>query len=191
MDNARRYAVFGILDASAALLVRPLQVRVAAKTGNDLALRFPIHVTLRGRFWAPPEAVTEAFQRAGGDGWTACELMLSGPVFRAPDLLWLSVEMVGTGYSELVQLHEHLERALEPVVSRDETLSVHRGAGYRPHVTLAWGATEDAIHHWELPAIRSAQAELKGVTLAEYPESWPAAGTVEPVCWWEKSKRAV
>ncbi len=185
MDNARRYAVFGILDASTALLVRPLQERIAVRTGNDLALRFPIHVTLRGRFWAPPEAVTEAFQRARGDRWTACELMLSGPVFRAPDLLWLSVEMVGTGYSELVRLHEHLERALEPVVSRDETLSVHRGAGYRPHVTLAWGATEAEE---SLIAAYTLRAILSGVILAEYPERWPASGTVQPVCWWEGSQ---
>jgi hypothetical protein len=191
MDNARRYAVFGILDASTALLVRPLQVRVATKTGNDLALRFPIHVTLRGRFWGLPDAVTETFQMASIEGWTACELTLSGPVFRAPDLLWLSVEMVGAGYSELVRLHENLERALKPVVSRDETLSAHSGVGYRPHVTLAWGATEEAIHHWELPAMHSVRAELAGVTLAEYPETWPASGTVEPVCWWEKSKGSV
>jgi len=118
-------------------------------------------------------------------------LTLSGPVFRAPDLLWLSVELVGAGRSELVCLHEHLERALEPVVSRDETLSAHRGAGYRPHVTLAWGAVEDAIHRWELPAIHSVRAELADVVLAEYPETWPASGTVEPVCRWEKSKNPV
>lgn len=188
MLASRRYAVFGLLDDSAALLVRPLQERVAATTDNDLALRFPVHITLRGRFWGTPETVTEAFRRAGCPTVTACELMLHGPVFRPPDLLWLSVEPLGVGHSELVRLHKHLERALKPVMSLDETLPTHAGAGYRPHVTLAWGATDDAVRRWDLPAVHSIRAQLADVVLAEYPDTWPTSGTVQPVCWWGRSE---
>ena len=41
----KRYAVFGVLDSHAAAVVRPLQHRLVEITGNNLALRFPVHVT--------------------------------------------------------------------------------------------------------------------------------------------------
>jgi hypothetical protein len=188
MQTPRRYAVFGVLDDSTALLVRPLQEQITARTGNDLARRFPVHVTLRGRFWGLPAAVSEAFQQAGREGWTKCDLKLSGPAFQPPNLLWLSVELDGTGYSELLRLHKQLEVALKPVLRLDETLPAHAGTGYQPHVTLAWGATEEAVHLWGLPEIHSAHAKLAGVVLAEYPDAWPTSGTVRLVGRWDPPK---
>jgi hypothetical protein len=180
--SPRRYAVFGLLDAPTAAVVRPIQRRLATVTGSDLALRFPVHVTLRGRFWAEPASVAGALRGFDPGREWAAELPFGVPVFRDPDMLWLPVDSGGPGFECLLRLHTLLTAALREVVVREETLPAHTGSGYSPHVTLAWGATRETPSALD-PEHRTIviKATLASVVVAEYPASWPAAGPVIPV----------
>ena len=178
MMSLRRFAAFGLLDPLTAATIRPLQERLAAATGNDRALRFPVHVTLRGRFWGDPVQVRDAFEEAALPGAARIALRLNGPVFRHPDLLWLAAQAV-PGPCGLTWLHEVLAAALAQAVVRDETASGHAGAGYRPHITLGWGATEETLQSGAeeiLPV--DIHADVVAVVLGIYPDSWPDSGRV-------------
>jgi hypothetical protein len=176
-----RYAVFGLLDATTAGVVRPLQQRLTAITGNDLALRFPVHVTLRGRFWAERESVGNVLRELDLGDKPVGELSLHGPVFREPDLLWLSVKPECLATAGLSRLHDILTTAVNPVVIQEETSPAHVGSGYRPHVTLAWGADDATLRSLKPDHSHSTlaiTATLEKVILAEYPATWPIAGAV-------------
>ena len=175
-----RYAVFGLLDASASEIVRPLQQWLTSVTGNDLSMRFPVHVTLRGRFWAEPDSVTNVLR--GLDLERPAVVHFRVPVFRDPDMLWLSVDSSKPGFDCLFRLHVLLTEMLGKVVVREETLPAHTGPGYSPHVTLTWGATRET-HRVLSPEYQrlTIEATLAKVVLVEYPSTWPASGVVAPV----------
>ncbi|WP_143393591.1 2'-5' RNA ligase family protein [Fimbriiglobus ruber] len=116
------------------------------------------------------------------DGEHTGEFLLCGPAFREPDLLWLSVEPDGPGTAVMQRLHGLLMNAFGTVVIRDETSAAHAGSGYRPHVTLAWGATEGTLIGLGRDDRGIAvTATLEKVVLAEYPDTWPASGSVTAV----------
>jgi 2'-5' RNA ligase len=175
-----RYAVFGLLDDDATQAVRSTQQRLFGITGNDLALRFPVHVTLRGRFQADPEAVNRAWEQLCLRLHGPSRFRLSRPVFRPPDLLWLEVKPESPGHANLVRWHSELTRELEAVVTEDETQPAHTGEGYRPHVTLGWGVTGEVLALSGEIVPSASTAFVTAVVLAEYPSTWPASGVVLP-----------
>lgn len=177
--QTRRYAVFGLLDDATARAVRPLQQRLSAATGNDLAQRFPVHITLRGRFRCTPDVVTQVWDELRLRHDRQHHIVLSGPVFRVPDLLWLEASPESTGYADLVRWHGELTRALK--VTEDETSPAHTGEGYRPHVTLGWGASEQLLDGPIEPFPLNLTTTVTTIVLAEYPATWPASGVVQPI----------
>src|SRR5579862_2952491 len=88
-----RYAVFGLIDRRFQKQVRVWQRHLSALSGNNLSLRFPVHITLRGRFLAEKEKVVEAFHQMN----TSCsfpdlkDVALERPSFHKPGLAWLKV----------------------------------------------------------------------------------------------------
>lgn len=89
--------------------------------------------------------------------------------------------MADPGHTDLVRWHGELTRGLEGVVTEDETSPAHAGQGYRPHVTLGWGASGDMSALPDGPGQTILTAFVTAVLLAEYPSTWPEAGVVRPI----------
>lgn len=177
----RRFAIFGVLDERAGLLVRGLRERLSEATGNRLALSFPVHVTIRGRFLAHEVDARFVFGQlvqvwaAGPPGM----LSLSGPAFCPPDLAWLQVEQSSLGYESLARLHREADAACLRCLVRDEVSAEHAGDGFSPHVTLGWGVTAsqvtELLHSSRLPI----NSWVERFALARYPSDWSQSRPVE------------
>jgi hypothetical protein len=177
----KRLLICGLLNDGFSDAVREHQNRLSRLTGNLLALKFPVHITLRGPFWTGTDVHT-----LGNILYGVCrfhrrvQVLLKGPAFIDPNLCWLEVDPASTGFLNLSDLHRHLEDEMNPQVVLDDVPANHKGNNYRPHVTLGWGMNSDA-HPNQLPFRESTDlvATLERIVIAGYPEGWPSEGTVE------------
>ncbi len=174
MTDLSRHAVFGLLDEATTHCLRSLQLRLAEKTGNRTALFFPVHVTLRGRFRTRPCLAEEAFRRfCRGDAYSPGPIELVGPVFRAPELVWLEVAAGTHAFHELARMHRDASEAFQTVLEEDEVPPEFAGAGYRPHVTLGWGGTAADAEQLAPASPTVIAARMTALALVRYPPEWP------------------
>ncbi len=178
-----RYLIMGILDEKVTGRIHKFREKLCGLTGNDLALRFPVHITLRGPFWAeskidvliePLYAIVESCSRF--------QIVLDPPCFVNPDLLWLPVNPESCGASKLMDMHLLLEHELKENIVKDDTSPGHFGMDYRPHVTIGWGVTSSICREGSLfSACEGVSGTLEKVALGRYPAEWPKKGMVEIV----------
>ncbi len=178
-----RLLIFGILNDDIFTVVRQQQKRLSHLTGNQLALKFPIHITLRGPFWTYAEihSLGDILNRVCRYH-RRIQVLLNGPVFVDPDLSWLEVSPDSIGFSNLLGLHRHFEREINQQIIIDDVPATHKGENYRPHVTVGWG-TNIATHRNQLPFWKSTNliGTLERVAIANYPDGWPSKGNVEVI----------
>lgn len=192
MSELARYAVFGLLDKPTASSVRALQQQLARRSGNGVALHFPVHITVRGRFLSEPQHAVSAFHRLmGQEALSQASMVLSGPVFRLPDLVWLEICSGASSCAELATLHAKADAIFRQEMRHDEVMPEHAGENYCPHVTLGWGCSEADLA--TTPGLESKVklvATLTSLALVAYPAMWPVredlvvveAHDLEPRC---------
>ena len=176
-----RYLIMGILDDSITEFIHRFRQKMSRLTGNHLALKFPVHITLRGPFRAdtnidalvkPLNAIRESCCRF--------QIVLDRPSFVNPDLLWLPVNLDSNGASRLLDMHMFFEHELKKHIIKDDTSPGHFGINYRPHVTVGWGVTPSICRKGSLFSPRdNLIGTLERVALACYPAEWPSEGMVE------------
>ena len=177
-----RYAVFGILDDRIFGSIRNYQRDLSSITGDTLALRFPIHVTLRGPFRIAAGELEGLISRLAAccRGRSAFDVVLNGPVMIEPDLCWFEVEAGSAGFSHCHELHLLLEHELNRHISTDDVPANHKLEHYRPHVTLGWNISRAVpyIHTMEAGTLTGT---VRNIALACYPDTWPSKGTVRVI----------
>lgn len=193
-----RLLICGLLDEDLRGIARDYQTGLSELTGNRLALRFPVHITLRGPFHASTaiSSLCAILQRV-------CRLhlrvpiRLNGPVFVDPDLCWFEVGRTTAGFSTLLDLHGRFEKEIAKAVVLDDVPEDFKGRNYRPHVTLGWGVKGNAVGASSngsglLEAERVTIGDhplfhrpvaltgvVENVAIARYPRGWPLEGDVE------------
>jgi 2'-5' RNA ligase len=181
MPYMRRLLIMGIFSEEFVGLVRRNQEMLSNLTANRLALKFPVHVTLRGPFWTNAEdrslwcileEVCRSFRRF--------RATFNGPVFVEPDLCWLEADAASTESSSLLRLHRHFEQRLKPCIVIDDVPEEFKDRKYRPHVTLGWGTDvhvcQNMLSRFKLPDMPSV---VERVAIGGYPKTWPMEGAVK------------
>lgn len=174
-----RFAVFALVDAASAREIRREQTRLAEWVGDSTVLRFPVHVTLRGRFWAERGAACRAFNTLVGDvrqlGLHRISVELSAARIVDGRWVWREVPREAIASKVLSAAHEQAEAATAAIMTRDEVLAGHRGDGLRPHVTLGWNVTPERWQAYEARQADSSPAVVRLVALGlgSYPAAWP------------------
>lgn len=114
---------------------------------SGIALNFPVHLTLRGRFTPPPNVHVRSIIEVIRD--EVCRVLplrcrLLGPLRIQRNLVWYECGRDCEGYAQLIALHTSLEYRLRQstMIELDEVPTLHMHEGYRPHVTLAWEEDE-------------------------------------------------
>lgn len=158
----KRYLILGLPDDRLAGNIRERQRALSSLSGDDLALRFPVHITLRGPFRGQDSPVR---QFCGGlpdlcRGFSPVPVELAGPVFVPPDLCWFEVRRDSSRFAALLRLHTLLEEETRRCVVVDDVPCRFKAEGFRPHATLGWKTS---------------------VAVAVYPDGWPSEGSVEVV----------
>jgi hypothetical protein len=184
MSHLNRYAIFALLDSGSASSIRSKQRRLTEITGNKMAFMFPVHITLKGRYIAQEDVISEAFQEIN---LTAIEvpvdICLSEPQYIKPELAWLEVLPQYQGYKTLLCLHKLFENLLSQVVIEDEVPEAYKNSGFRPHVTLGWGVTPEAWARYfsnaHIPVLHPSR--IGSIALVRYPDSWPREGDIDVV----------
>ena len=177
-----RFAVFGIPGDELSSTIRGYQKNLSAVTGDRRALRFPVHVTLRGPFRTDAARLVGLIESLRGccRSHGSFPVTLHGPVFVEPDLCWFEIKTGSTGFSTCLDLHTRLENLSRPLVLMDDVPADHKGADYRPHVTLGWNVHASARQLLsERPGDLS--ATINSIALVRYPDDWPARGTVRAI----------
>ncbi|WP_435051653.1 2'-5' RNA ligase family protein [Desulfoferrobacter suflitae] len=178
----KRYAIFGLIDHSTAELIRTYQQVLSVCTGDSLALRFPIHVTLRGPFWANSNGIHSLLYQTKKStaAFHQLDVLLVGPVPVSPSLCWLELTASGSALQYMSGLHTMLEGLVAPLMLRDDVPDEHKGANFRPHVTLGWGVSPAALCD---NLFNAGPLKLHGIiesiAIVGYPEKWPEEGSVE------------
>ena len=177
----QRILVMGILDERLTAVVRDYRRRLSSLTGNQLALRFPVHVTLRGPFWTETDAgALGDFVHGICKDSRMVSIVLDGLAFVDPGLCWLPVKLQTEGAAALYAMHRRLDRELAPHVVRDDVPPDHKGRNYRPHVTLGWGVDASVCGNQPLFSdCDGLTGTLHGVAVGSYPDDWPDRGDVE------------
>lgn len=173
-----RLAVYGLISAKNHSTIRALQRIWCKRTQDYKALRFPPHVTLKGPFSVPQTALP-GFAGLMND---LCRPLsstllteLAGPVFVDPDLIWLE-GCADQGRNNLRSLHLHALDVFAAVSAiHDHVSAEHIGAGFRPHVTLAWGASKKMM---QLATEVQVSVGVDRIALVSYPEEWPLSGRI-------------
>ena len=175
MSDLSRYAVFGLFDEATARRVRSLQHRLTERTGNRTVLFFPVHVTIRGRFWARPCLAEEGFRRfRKSNSYDPGLIELTGPAFHAPDLVWLEIGAATHGFQELGRMHRDANETFRSVLEKDEVLPRYAGDGFFPHVTLGWGCAKENADELLVPSsLATIAGRLTSLALVRYPTVWP------------------
>lgn len=175
-----RYAVFALIDSTTAAEIRREQEALAPFTKDRTALRFPVHVTLRGRFWGEPDMVSQAFDAIVGrlvhTATTTFTLVGAAHVDR---WAWREPQRSSVAARWFHDGHAIAEACSASACVRDEVEPSHRGAGFRPHVTLGWEVTAMV---WETYSRESGSqnasrdregAWVSAIALGRYPDGWP------------------
>jgi hypothetical protein len=180
MGKVWRYAIYALVDHQSAQEIRGHQQELAQDTGNCLALAFPVHITLRGRFAAAPEFVSIFEDTTAALLETSFAFGWRGPIHVLPDMAWLDVPRSGKGIEYLRKLHNFFEELTADFLAWDETPQSFKAEGFRPHITLGWGITGGFQVNRENTL--EGQASTRALALAHYPDSWPLNGNVDILC---------
>jgi hypothetical protein len=138
VPTARQYVV-GILASD------PDKLRLHAMRSGT-ALKYPIHVSIKGRFIAHRNVGQNDLARSlavlsqSVKPFTA---EVFGPTKVNDQLYWMECQPSSPGYTSFRCLHSLCEGLLEDKVLQECTPPEFRFEGYRPHVTLAWYSRSD------------------------------------------------
>ena len=180
-DKLERLAVYGVLDRVACQSIRHEQRRLSRASGNDLALRLPVHVTLRGPFLGSRNDVAQVLRQCFSSTLDLpIPILLDIPSLTTADIAWRQVARPHCAWSTLFRLHMDLTTALGAWVFRDDVPPHHQRESFLPHVTLGWGVTPTSWKSLGLrePRAHDSEAHINSLALARYPEKWPASGRV-------------
>lgn len=184
-----RWAIFGLLDATSAAVIRRVQTELSTLVGNDRALRFPVHVTVLGRFIAR-ESDAESFFQAVARGWSKpLTARLCAPSASDFGVAWLGVSNAACQVF-LRRLHCDAERRVAALRLGDEVPPEHKLGNYAPHVTLAWDchtAMLDRVVREHGQHLESLRASVVDLALVRYPTDWFSAGQIEV---WRRTQTA-
>ncbi len=173
MSNLNRYAVFAILDSRGDTTIRNEQHRLTNITGNKIALNFPVHITLKGRFIGKEDVVSKAFREIEPTSIKLpINIHLSRPVYIEPDLAWLEVLPQYQEYEILLSLHKIMEEVFREAVIEDEVPEAHKNSGFRPHITLGWGINPHLWLKYLSVAASIQQGKIDYIALVRYPLDW-------------------
>jgi len=116
---------------------RPIHLR-------GVASKFKPHITLWGRFEPSSDIDLDRLKDQLIEiaaGIVMPEIDLRGPR-PVGDMVWYEADPDCEGYAALRDAHNHLGRRLRAagLIGADLLPAAFRGAGYRPHLTAAWGA---------------------------------------------------
>ncbi len=178
-----RLLILATLTDAPTRIMRQYQARLSRMTGNQLALKYPVHITLRGPFLTGVEVkdLRSCLQRVCGNV-RPFQVVLDGPVFVDPDLCWFEVNPASEGYRRLLQLHNHLEDEFRTHVARDEVPESFKKNNYRAHVTIGWGVDFATRKSWAADRkSETIMTTLEKAAIAAYPPEWPSEGVVKIV----------
>lgn len=178
-----RLLILVTLPEASTKILRQYQAQLSRMTGNQLALKYPVHITLRGPFLTGVgvQDLRSCLQRVCGNV-RPFQVVLNGPVFVDPDLCWFEVNPASEGYRRLQRMHNHLEDELRTHVARDDIPESFKKDNYRAHVTIGWGVDLATRESWA--ADRKSETivtALEIAAIAAYPPEWPSEGVVEIV----------
>ncbi|MDJ0705537.1 MAG: hypothetical protein QNJ46_19855 [Leptolyngbyaceae cyanobacterium MO_188.B28] len=184
MCDIKRLAIFALISSSDTHLVRLEQHYLTSLTGNSMALGFPVHITVKGRFLANQNAVEKVISDAGlsigSNIPTPICVQLSEPKYIAPQLSWLEVLPSSEGFSQLTFLHQLFEQRIKEFVVEDEVPEAHKNSGFCPHITLGWGVTPQTWQEYSTNRKHILeQTQISHIALACYPYNWPINESVD------------
>lgn len=183
MSNIGRFAIFALITNIDEETIRVEQRCLTSLTANTMALSFPVHITLKGRFIASEDIVINFLKEID---LTSLHLQtnigLSKPRYIESQLSWLEVLPNTLGFDTLVLLHNFFEKEINSFVVLDEVPEYHKNLHFRPHITLGWGVTLEVWYKYSFNRIfRSSQAQISHVALARYHQKWPLEESVTSV----------
>jgi len=183
MSNVGRFAIFALITNSDEETIRIKQHCLTSLTGNTMALNFPVHITLKGRFIAPEDLVINFLK---GINLTSLHLRtnigLSKPRYIKSQLSWLEVLPNTLGFDTLVLLHSFFEKEINRFVVIDEVPEYHKNFHFRPHITLGWGVTLEVWYKYSFNRkFCSSQTQITHVALARYHQKWPLEEPVNSI----------
>ncbi len=184
MSQIERYAIFALIDSKSASSIRREQYRLTTTTGNEIALHFPVHVTLKGRYFAEESVVLNTFKEINLTHIKLpFDICLSEPSYIQPELAWLEILPQHQGYGTLRWLHQFFENSMSQVVIEDEVPERFKKSGFRPHVTLSWGVTPEAwkIYYSDRYKHTLKFSKVDSIALVRYSNSWPQEGKIDVV----------
>lgn len=171
----KRLAIFAIIRNNEKNIIRSEQKILSNITGNTLALNFPVHITLKGRFWAEIESVISSLESISFDSFDfQSNFIIEQPKYIENQLSWLEVKPSNQGFETLFCLHETLETKLTSLVTLDEVPEAHKNYNFRPHITLGWGISSlQWLEYQTHCQFKLDQVHISHIALACYSENWP------------------
>lgn len=178
MSNLERFAIFAIVDLHSANRIKSFQMQLAKLTSNYVALNFPVHITLKGRFWAYENFVIESFKRIKLTPLTE-KVEVSKPTHIRPSLLWLEVLKSCNSYKLLSDYHYLLDTYFKSIVQIEEMPVEHKFLNFRPHITLGWDVpycfyskNTGFIDKFYVNNNEKDYVKVVSICLAKYPKNW-------------------
>ena len=184
MLERNRLAIFAVVGDEDKDLIRKEQHYLSKLTGNTLALSFPVHITLRGRFWANKNAVIAKLKSiCFNDLCLQLNVLLSYPQYINNDLCWIEVFPGNPGFKTLLDLHRILEVQTKELIELDEVVELHKFSNYRPHITLGWNISHSNwTKYCESRESTLCKVRLEKIMMYQYSEKWPYEQKIIPTC---------
>lgn len=184
MCEIKRLAIFALISNSDSHLVRLEQNYLTSLTRNSMALGFPVHITVKGRFLANQNVVERVIIDArliiASNFVAPICVQLSDPKYIPPQLSWLEVLPSSDGFSQLTLLHQLFEQTIKEFVVEDEVPEAHKNSGFCPHITLGWGVTPRTWREFSISRKHTLQrAQISHLALVCYPHNWPMNESVD------------
>lgn len=183
MSDIGRFAIFALITNGDEKIIRNEQNYLTKLTGNTLALGFPVHITLKGRFLASKKIIIDFMKKANLSSLCLeTRVGLSKPQYIGSGLSWLEILPDTLGFSSLLSLHSFLEIEVSRILMIDEVPETHKNIYFRPHVTLGWSVTPEVWHEYAATTkFGSTQIQISHIALACYHQRWPLEESVTSV----------
>jgi hypothetical protein len=183
MSIIHRYGIFAILDKISSDEIRHEQYFLTQITKDHQSLRFPVHITLKGRFLAEENIIINKWHKFNFNTLVLpLKVSLSLPLYVSPDLVWLEVLSNDKVYKNLVNLHNFFENELETNIVKDEVPNCHKKIGFRPHITLGWKVTKEAwLQYKHNKNFQINECKIGNINLVKYPTNWMNKGLITVV----------
>lgn len=175
MPEINRIAIFAIISHETSNIIRKEQSYITQLTGNSLALNFPIHFTLKGRFRADIDLVISSLKAINlNDFDFRLATSISCPKYINNNLVWLESELHTEGFKSLFTLHQTLERTMANLVLFDEVIDNHKTSSFRPHITLGWGVNPSSWLKYKANRnFALDQVQISHIAIVQYSDNWP------------------